>query len=53
MLREEIERLRDRLHKLLEREDASDAEILKLSQELDILINKYYKLFIYKYKDTY
>jgi hypothetical protein len=40
---ENIEMLRDKLHRLLEFEaDLSQGEILRLSQELDMLIHAFY-----------
>ncbi|MPN48270.1 hypothetical protein SDC9_195876 [bioreactor metagenome] len=44
-MNKEIERLREKLNLLINREDAvlHNAEILQLSQELDKLIYDYYK----------
>lgn len=41
-IKEKIDCLREKLNKLLEEKDKNIEEILRVSQELDLLILKYY-----------
>lgn len=43
MIKDDIEKLRTQLNKMLGTKNADNKEILKVSQELDILIIQYYK----------
>ena len=43
MVAEEMEELRERLNKMLDSNEYSSSEILEVSQQLDILIVKYYR----------
>ncbi|AND84474.1 hypothetical protein CTDIVETGP_1216 [Clostridium tyrobutyricum DIVETGP] len=43
LLDEVLEKLRDKLNKMMDSDEYTDAEILKVSQKLDELIVYYYK----------